>query len=500
MSDLNGVMMQYFHWYSKSDGSLWDDARLQAPLLRRAGITALWLPPPYKGIGGGNDVGYGVYDLYDIGEFDQKGSIRTKYGTREQYLAAIAELRENGIHAYIDAVLNHRMGADAAEKVFATPFTQSDRVRPSGSPREIQAYTHFSFPGRRKKYSDFEWHWNHFDAVDHDGSRPDEKNTVYLLDGKQFDDFVALENGNFAYLMGCDLDLQSQEVRQELIRWGKWILDTTGCDGFRLDAIKHIAAWFFPEWLDAMEKHVGKDLFVVGEYWSNDMGSLHWYLNAVGNRMGVFDVPLHFNFHTASRAGGQYDMSKILDGTLVKERPIQAVTFVDNHDSQPLQALESVVEPWFKPLAYAIILLRREGYPCIFYPDYYGAEYEDWGKDGKRHKISLPSHRPWIDPLLAARRKFGYGPQYDYFDHWSCVGWTRIGDSAHPGGLAVLMSDGPAGSKWMEVGRAGALYRDITGQVPDTLTTNDHGWAEFRCNGGSVSVWVPVEPTPSAVP
>ena len=44
-----------------------------------------------------------------------------------------------------------------------------------------------------------------------------------------------------------------------------------------------------------------------------------------------------------------------------------------------LQALESWVEPWFKPLAYALILLRREGYPCVFYPDYYGAEYEDCG-------------------------------------------------------------------------------------------------------------------------
>ena len=39
-----------------------------------------------------------------------------------------------------------------------------------------------------------------------------------------------------------------------------------------------------------------------------------------------------------------------------------------------------MVEPWFKPLAYALILLRREGYPCIFYADYYGAEYEDWGQ------------------------------------------------------------------------------------------------------------------------
>jgi glycosidase len=39
-------------------------------------------------------------------------------------------------------------------------------------------------------------------------------------------------------------------VRDEMTRWGKWYLDTTDVDGFRLDAIKHISSWFFPEWLD----------------------------------------------------------------------------------------------------------------------------------------------------------------------------------------------------------------------------------------------------------
>ena len=61
----------------------------------------------------GAEVGYAVYDLYDLGEFDQKGSIRTKYGTRQQYLAAIAELKAAGLRVYADGVLNHRMGADS---------------------------------------------------------------------------------------------------------------------------------------------------------------------------------------------------------------------------------------------------------------------------------------------------------------------------------------------------------------------------------------------------
>ena len=97
-------------------------------------------------------------------------------------------------------------------------------------------------------------------------------------------------------------------------------------------------------------------------------------------------------------------MRRLLDDTLLQQRGRDIVSFVENHDSQPLQSLESVVEPWFKPLAYALILLRREGYPCVFYPDYYGAEYEDYGRDGNKYKIVMPSHRFLIDKFLHARQ------------------------------------------------------------------------------------------------
>ena len=62
----------------------------------------------------------------------------------------------------------------------------------------------------------------------------------------------------------------------------------------------------------------------------------------------------------------------LFQGTLVENDPWHAVTFVDNHDTEPGQSLESFVLSWFKPLAYAIILLRRDGLPCVFYGDLYG--------------------------------------------------------------------------------------------------------------------------------
>ncbi len=489
MAQMNGTMMQYFHWYIDGDLILWNDVKNKAQELADAGFTAMWLPPAYKGMGGTYDVGYAVYDMYDLGEFDQQGTIRTKYGNCQQYLDAIKALQNCGMQVYGDTVLNHRMGGESTEIVKATPFSQSDRLNPKGWARDIKAYTHYAFPGRQGKYSDFQWHWWHFDAVDYDDFNK-EQDTIYLLEGKVFDDYVALERGNYAYLMGCDLDFQHQEVRDEVTRWGKWYLDTTGVNGFRLDAIKHISAWFFPQWLDKLEKHAGQDLFAVGEYWYNDIDTLHWYVDAVGGRMSVFDVPLHYNFHYASKSGGNYDMRRILDGTMMQQRPTHAVTFVENHDSQPLQALEAPVEPWFKPLAYAIILLRAEGYPCVFYADYYGAEYEDYGGDGNRYKIFLPSHRWLIDKFLYARQNYAYGAQYDYFDHWNTIGWTRLGDEQHPKAMAVIMSDGAAGNKWMEVGKPNAKFYDLTEHIKEPVYTNASGWGEFRCNGGSVSVWI----------
>jgi alpha-amylase len=162
------------------------------------------------------------------------------------------------------------------------------------------------------------------------------------------------------------------------------------------------------------------------------------------------------------------------------------VAFVDNHDTQPCQSLESWVEPWFKPLAYALVLLRRDGYPCVFYGDYYAQpRYLDKGRE-----VTLYSHRFLIDVFLRARRDYGFGEQHDYFDHPNTIGWFRTGDAAHPGAMAVVLTNGSAGSKWMNTFRPGATFADATGHVPGTVAAGPSGWAEFRCNGGSVSVWL----------
>ncbi|MEI9806967.1 MAG: alpha-amylase family glycosyl hydrolase [Bacteroidota bacterium] len=63
-------------------------------------------------IAGKAEPGYAVYDLYDLGEFDQKGTVRTRYGTRQEYLDCIKTIHDNGMDVIADIVLNHKHGGD----------------------------------------------------------------------------------------------------------------------------------------------------------------------------------------------------------------------------------------------------------------------------------------------------------------------------------------------------------------------------------------------------
>src|SRR5580698_1099260 len=113
--ELNGVMLQAFYWnvpQTSDAGSWWQNLEQKAQEFKEAGFTAVWLPPPYKGASGTSDVGYGVYDRYDLGEFNQKGGVATRYGTLAELKTAVGTLKAKHIQVYADIVMNHMMGAD----------------------------------------------------------------------------------------------------------------------------------------------------------------------------------------------------------------------------------------------------------------------------------------------------------------------------------------------------------------------------------------------------
>lgn len=477
---MNRTLIQFFEWYLPEDGQHWNRLAGESGYLASLGITDVWMPPAYKGQAGKSDVGYGVYDLYDLGEFDQKGTVATKYGTREEYLRAVEACHRAGMKVWADIVLNHRMGADEAETVRAGAVSSRNRNQEIAPDAEIRAWTKFTFPGRKGKYSDFVWDWHCFDGVDWDDRQ--KQHQIFEFEGKSWETAVDSENGNYDYLMGADLDMKNPAVLEELDRWGKWYLDTVGMDGFRLDAVKHISAEFFPRWLGKLRRDSGRDLPAVGEYWHPDARVLKSYLEQCSRVMRLFDVPLHFKFRQLSGADGNFDLGSLFRDTLAGIEPDYAVTFVDNHDTQPGQALESWVAPWCRPLAYACILLRSEGLPCVFYGDLYGIPHS-----------GIPPV-PELERLMLARKRYAYGPQRDYLDSSDVIGWVREGDPAHPGsGMAVALTDRGEGRKRMYAGPgfAGRLFLDFLGNRREAVRIGADGWADFPVNGGSVSVWVP---------
>lgn len=473
--------MQYFEWYLPSDGQHWNHLAEDAQHLSDLGISHVWMPPAFKGTNK-DDVGYGVYDLFDLGEFDQKGTIRTKYGFKDEYLNAINRLKDVGIVPMADVVLNHKAAADKLETFEVIEVDPEDRTKEISKPFEIEGWTHFTFDGRQKAYNDFEWHWYHFNGTDFDAKR--NKSGIYLIQGDNKgwaeNDLVDNENGNFDYLMYANLDYKHPEVIENIYSWVDWFVQTTGVLGFRMDAVKHIDSFFMRNFIRDVKEKQGQDFYVFGEFWNAKEEDNNTYLEKTENRFDLVDVRLHNNLYDASLEGADYDLTTIFDQTLVKNHPEHAVTFVENHDTQRGQALESTVEEWFKPAAYALILLREDGLPCLFYGDYYGIEGE----------FAQESFQEVLDTLLYARKELAYGEQKDYFDDPNCIGWTRSGNE---GGtpLAVTISNDVANSKTMEIGSdwAGQTFHDILGNCSDTVTIDEDGWGDFPVSEKSVSVW-----------
>jgi len=219
----------------------------------------------------------------------------------------------------------------------------------------------------------------------------------------------------------------------------------------------------------------------------------------------LFDVPLHYNFHRASQEGSAYDVRNVLDDTVVQNRPGDAVTFVDNHDTQVGQTLESWVASSFKLQAYALILLRTEGYPCVFFGDLYPCSFHD------------PEIGRVLRDLICFRRDYAYGPQIDYIStspNRNLIGFTRHGlDTRTGSGCAVLISNAPNitnvestesptrenperafPSLQMNLGKRNAnkQYRNVLGDLGE-IPTDEQGWGTFRCLPGQVAVWVSID-------
>ena len=428
------VMMQGFYSNVPSPGAgtasapwWWDHLAAQASALQQSGFTSIWLPPCRKGAAGGYSVGYDPYDDYDLGSKNQRGTVPTRYGTREQLERCVAMLRANGLDVYVDIVDNHRDG-DSGNYNF----------------QYLNAYG-VSTGGRFSK-----------SALDfHPGVAQDPN--VFLGTGEDPNQF----GRDLAPINGAKPTGATQSwAYTNLLASGDWLTKALDIQGYRLDDVKGQSTDYTYNWLNngAM---AGK--FAVGEFFDGNNSLVEAWLNNPGppantygmaGRASAFDFSLRYTLQSMCNSPSGFDMSTLDHTGLSGSDPLHAVTFVENHDTDHSSPIVQN-----KALAYAYIL-TNEGYPCVFYRDY----STDAGSYGLK---------PVIDNLVWIHEKLAGGSTQQRWKDHDVYCYERL---AYPNLLTGLNNNGStARTITVQTGfGANVLLHDYTGHAGD-VTTNGSG-------------------------
>ncbi len=410
----------------------WDHLAAQANEFRKAGFTAVWLPPVLKtgsGAGPGAD-GYGAFDDYDIGSRHQKGTTPTRFGTREELQRCVATLRANGLDVYLDMVEHQRSGDTTPPFVFRYPGAD-------GTPNA----------GRFPKNPT-----NFLPQVPRDPN----------LGGPPADDFPF--GREFAPINAKP----PHYVFDNLIAAADWLTRGLDVQGYRIDDVKGISTDFLRPFLDS-KSMAGK--FAVGEFFDGNRVLVNqWIFNPKGmnGRSSAFDFPTKFVLNAMCNNPGRFNMSDLDHVGLAGMSPASAVTFVENHDTD-ITASQSIVIN--KVLGYAYIL-TSEGYPCVYYRDY------DMGPDGYKLK-------PQIDNLIWVHEKLASGTTQQRFKNFDVFAYERMGgphllvglnnDPGGPRTIAVATGFGPNVALHDYTGHAGNVTTDGNGNVTITIPKNENG-------------------------
>lgn len=306
------VMLQGFQWDSvRLSSSWWNVLKSKAGEIKDSQIDIIWFPPSSDSL---SDEGYLPRQLYVQD---------SKYGTSVQLVDAINTMHSYGIKVIGDVVLNHRVGF--------------------------------------KDWADF-------------------KNPDWGLDACTKDDEYGKCTGNYdtgkPYEAARDIDHTQKYVRDSIKEWLLWLRKSIGYDGWRYDYARGFAPQYFLEYNEA-----SFPIFSVAEIWDdldiNNVDShrqkLCDWMDAVKGKIKVFDFTTKGVLQYAISTGEYWrlaDKDRRPSG-LIGWWPANAVTFIENHDTEARQT-STGHKAWPFPSSqlmqgYAYIL-THPGIPCIFWP------------------------------------------------------------------------------------------------------------------------------------
>jgi hypothetical protein len=264
------TMLQYFN-------TSWAEITRKMPELAEAGYDSLWLPPPTKG-SGGLSVGYDVWDRFDLGSKDQRGTVRTRYGTEAELKELVRIAHRFGIKVYFDNIMNHNAfdipGYNAGTPIDVYPgfvpedfhlritedgfYRKWDNTRDWNDAWQVQNlgladlidiatepggtnHNHGAYEGDTIPKIDFVRQPQNPEYYCYVPSGGGQKHSA----GQGTYVGFGTGNGITAASIAANASFYSERVEDFLHRAARWQLDRVKADGYRLDAVKHTPADFF---------------------------------------------------------------------------------------------------------------------------------------------------------------------------------------------------------------------------------------------------------------
>ena len=496
-----------------------------APRLKKYGINAVWVPAFYKNKDATGSMGYSPFDHYDLGDKYQKGSVTTRFGTKDDVLRMIAVMHANGIEVLEDIVLNHvdgagseRKGADGGEDPQARDnkwknFRYVSYATPVG---DGSAQDYWSRSGRWPK------NWPNFHPNDGHNSNTGEWCSDWWGPDICYEPGAYGQSSN---AKGFNPVQGENYMRNEARNWMMWFKKQTAVDGYRWDAVKHFPEYAqqdflynvkynLPEWCQG-----GEAMLSAGEYVGNKEevdGYCRDVRNANGGTefmMGSFDFPLVFQLQNMVNAGGYFYIGNLPSAQqnmryaeYKNDKVHRLFTFVNNHDTfRPHLtndgkytdnwegSMGNVINP-NKPrlgAAYATIM-AMDGNPCVFMEDLFDLT------NGKRY-----THNPSNETELPVRSQirnliwchqnldFKYGDYNVLWEDDDLLVIERVGRAI----IAINDNGNNDRTAWVKTSFYNVNMKDYSGSVDYDWYINDN-WFEVKApkadNGGSgYAVWAP---------
>ena len=246
----------------------WSQVSQKMPEIAEAGYDSLWLPNPAKGNSGAYSIGYDQFDPFDLGSTNQQGTVATRYGTQDELIRMVQTAHRFGIRVYFDNIMNHRSSTVPGYPGSGTPTNYYPGLVPQDFHLQTVSGGFANWPSIGDPY----WcttsvvqnqpllglcdlaqepgtvNWNFGNSLGNTATKP-----VFVRFPNRPDLYMDTNGPVLGTGWGGPgwrpFNGHGQPVAEDvsvyLCRAVAWTLYMTKCDGFRLDAVKHVPSNFF---------------------------------------------------------------------------------------------------------------------------------------------------------------------------------------------------------------------------------------------------------------